>query len=186
MAREPPSENATKSPRKRRTNGWRTLPSRIKENPLVLVVALLASAVVALSAFTDAARNLFALVHEATAPRIAGKWVTPTLSFPFEAADNYHLTFEFRVQGNNLSGTLTFSPEGVDEPDRVYRILDGKIDGENLSFRTESEVVGSESKLLPYSDFYEGKVTGGQISFKKWDDIEGGGEVEQFLANRAH
>ena len=152
----------------------------------MLVVALLGSAVVALSAFTDAARNLFAMVHEATAPRVGGTWVTPTLSFPFEAADNYHLTFELRARGNDVTGTVTFSPEGTGEPDRVYRILDGKVGGENVSFRTESEVVGAESKLVPYSDFYEAKVTGGQMSVKKCDDIEGGGQVEEFAANRVH
>jgi hypothetical protein len=186
MAGKPRSREQTKPPGKTRVWDWQTFPSRIKQNPLVLVVALLGSAVVALSAFTDAARNLFAVIHEATAPRVAGTWVTPTLSFPFEAADNYHLTFELRAEGNNLTGTVTFSPEGVDDSDRVYRILDGKIDGESLSFRTESEVVGADSKLVPYSDFYEAKVSGGQMSLKKWDDIEGGGEVERFQANRVH
>ena len=186
MDRKPLSPPTTAPSRKRRPRGWQTIPSRIKENPLVLVVALLGSAVVALSAFTDAARDLVAVFHETTAPRIAGTWVTPTLDFPFEAADNYHLTFELRIQGHNVTGTVTFSPEGVDEPDRVYRILDGNVDGANLSFRTQSEVVGADSKLVPYSDFYEGKLIEGQIAFKKWDDIEGGGEVEQFVANRPH
>ena len=172
MARKP--AKTTDSPPKRRSRGWQTIPSRVKENPLVLVIALLGSAVVALSAFTDAARNLFAVFRETTAPRIAGTWVTPTLDFPFEAADNYHLTFELRIQGHNVAGTVTFSPEGVNEPDRVYRILDGNVEGANVSFRTESEVVGANSKIVPYSDFYEGKVTEGQIAFKKWDDIEGG------------
>jgi hypothetical protein len=72
---------------------WNALPNRIKENPLAAVLAALAGAVITISAFSDSAKNLFGLVHEATVPRVAGTRVTPVLADPYDRTIHCRLVF---------------------------------------------------------------------------------------------
>jgi hypothetical protein len=155
------------------------LPERIKENPLVASLAVLASAVIAVSAFSDSAKNLFGLVHEATVPRVAGTWITPVLTNPYEQDIHYHLVFNLRDDQKEVSGSLTYFDER--QKDAINRKQIGKVADGVVSFRTEWFNRIDEKT---YSDFYEGRIAANEIKFETWDNVGGGGDVQKFEATR--
>jgi hypothetical protein len=63
-------------------------------------------------------------------------------------------TFVFKVDGNKLTGETTSSMMGKST------IMDGKVDGDNLSFTITVKFQENEMKLN-----YKGKVTGNEIHF---------------------
>ena len=63
-------------------------------------------------------------------------------------------TFVFKVDGNKLTGETTSSVMGKST------IMDGKIDGDNLSFTITVKFQDNEMKLN-----YKGKVNGDEIKF---------------------
>jgi hypothetical protein len=165
-----------------RLGNWKTFPSRIKQNPLVAGLVLLCTVVIALYTFSDAARGLFGLAREATAPRIAGGWITPTLTNPYDPRVHYHLVFAFQVHDQKkVSGLLTYSNEAHPKADDTQPILDGYTENEFISFRTEF-INGVDGKT--YSNFYEGKAGSNEIQFRTWTNLAAGGDVQTFLAAR--
>jgi hypothetical protein len=63
-------------------------------------------------------------------------------------------TFVFKVEGNKLTGETTSSMMGKST------IMDGKVDGDNLSFTITVKFQDNEMKLN-----YKGKVSGNAIKF---------------------
>jgi hypothetical protein len=81
-------------------------------------------------------------------------------------------TFNFKVDGNTLTGTV--SGRQGDMP-----IADGKIDGDQISFTQTLDFNGNTVKLI-----YKGTVSGDQITFTR--QREGGdGQPQEFIAKRA-
>jgi hypothetical protein len=71
-------------------------------------------------------------------------------------------TFVFKVDGNKLSGETTSAMMGKSA------IMDGKVDGDNVSFTITVNFQGNETKIN-----YKGKVTGNEIHFTA--EMAGGG-----------
>lgn len=162
---------------------WKRVPARIKRNPLVAGLVLLCTAVIALYTLSDAARGLFGLVREATAPRFAGRWITPTLTNPYDRRIHYHLIFTSQVHDQKkVSGLLTYSDEVHPRAEDTQPILDGYAENEFISFRTEF-INGLDGKT--YSNFYEGKAVSNEIQFRTWTNLAAGGDVQSFLAHGA-
>ena len=63
-------------------------------------------------------------------------------------------TFVFKVDGNKLTGETTSSMMGKSQ------IMDGKVEGDNLSFSITIKLQDNEVKVN-----YKGKVTGDEIHF---------------------
>jgi len=99
---------------------------------------------------------------------ISGKW---TAQVPGRPGNMRDVTFMFKASGENLTGTM--SGRNGDVP-----IADGRVSGDIVSFSVTQEFGGNSVKQT-----FNGKVTGGEIMFKR----EGGqGEPIQFVAKRGN
>jgi hypothetical protein len=61
-------------------------------------------------------------------------------------------TFTFKVEGEKLTGTVTMGQMGESA------IVEGKVDGDNVSFAVESEYNGTQFRIN-----YKGKVSGEEM-----------------------
>jgi len=104
----------------------------------------------------------------AFAADIAGKW---TGDMPGGGGDTMPTTFNFKVDGDKLTGTMT-GPQG-DLP-----LQDGKVSGDNLSFSTTLEFNGNSIKIV-----YKGVVSGQTIKMTR--EREGSGQPREFTIKRA-
>jgi hypothetical protein len=96
---------------------------------------------------------------EPAAASVRGKW---SGTVKYDWGDSYAETFDFEVAGGELSGTASFLQ-------RARGILDGKLEGNRVSFTTKSMVsIGEKS----YEDkhYYKGTVEGGAIKFSMMTD----------------
>jgi len=99
---------------------------------------------------------------------VSGKWVAQV---PGRGGETREATFTFKVDGNQLTGSVSGRRGDV-------AISDGKIDGDDISFAQVMEFGGNQVKLL-----YKGKVSGGEIKFTR--QREGGERSVEFTAKRA-
>ncbi len=110
---------------------------------------------------------VFALT--AWAADVAGKW---TAQVPGRGGQTQETTFNLKVDGDNLTGTVT-NPRG-EQP-----ISDGKVSGDDISFSVKLNFGGNEIKMN-----YKGKVSGSEIKFTR--TVEGrDAPPQEFTAKRA-
>lgn len=88
----------------------------------------------------------------AFAADISGKWTAETTT----QRGTQTTTFDFKVDGNKLTGTVG---GGRGNP---VEIADGKIDGDNVSF-TVTRTMGGGGQS--FKQTYTGKVSGNEIKF---------------------
>lgn len=120
-----------------------------------------------LSRFVVSTAVCLMLAIAAYAADVAGKWVAQV---PGRGGQIQDVTFNFKVNGDQLSGTIT-SPRGETE------ISDGKVEGDSISFAQMLNFNGNEMKIT-----YKGKVAGDEIKFTR--QREGGDRVQEFTAKR--
>lgn len=114
--------------------------------------------------------SLFLLAAVAAfAADVTGKW---TAQVPGRGGQTREMTFNFKADGAQLTGTIT-TPRGDMD------IADGKIDGDQISFTQTMSFGGNDVKLI-----YKGKVSGDTIEFTR--QREGGDQPPAtFTAKRA-
>ena len=110
----------------------------------------------------------FAATLALQAADISGKW---TAQVPGRDGQTRETTFDFKVEGEKLTGTT--SGMGGDQP-----ISDGTVKGDAVAFTVVANFQGNEVKLL-----YKGTVAGDTIKFTR--QREGGDRVSEFVANKA-
>jgi hypothetical protein len=99
---------------------------------------------------------------------ISGKW---TAQVPGRSGNMRDVTFMFKASGEGLTGTMSGRNGDI-------AIADGRVSGDSISFSVTQEFGGNSVKQT-----FSGKVTGGEIMFKR----EGGqGEPIQFVAKKAN
>ena len=137
---------------------------------------VLGTIAIALSAFTDAAKNLLGLVISETRPAINGEWQAE-VTYDWENA-KYIETFTFKGEGGEVYGTASFL--GVRRG-----ILEGKIEKDILEFITKTqEVLGSGEPRVAIHH-YRGSPLGNEINFSM--QTEGGYSEHipvEFMAKR--
>lgn len=79
---------------------------RIKNNPIVASLIILGTIVIALSTFTNAAKNLWDLVITEPRPDINGEWKAE-VTYDWQNA-KYSETFTFGGDGEEVYGTASF------------------------------------------------------------------------------
>jgi hypothetical protein len=125
------------------------------------------------SVFMCALLALFAL--SCSAGGINGKW---TAQLPGRDGQTRETTFNFKAEGNKLTGTV--SGRQGDTP-----ISDGEINGDDISFTVTANVRGNEVKIP-----YKGKLAGKEIKFtrtREGGNREGGEDQPplEFTAKKA-
>jgi hypothetical protein len=115
---------------------------------------------------TAALAVLFSVV--ALAADVTGKWTgqVPGRNGATES------TFTFKVAGDQLTGTMT-GPQGRD-----LELKDGKVAGDDISFKTTLEFNGNSIVLL-----FKGTVSGNEIKMKR--QREGADQQQDFTLKRA-
>ena len=103
------------------------------------------------------------LATVAIAGDVSGKW---SAQVPTRGGETRDATFVFKVEGGNLTGTMS-GGQG-DRP-----LVDGKATGDTVSFAVE----GQRGKQV-----YTGTVAGDEIKFKRQS---ANGEPREFTAKRA-
>jgi hypothetical protein len=109
------------------------------------------------------------LALTALAADISGKW---TAQMPGRGGQTREQTFNFKVDGNTLTGTVSGRQGDVE-------ISDGKIDGDQVSFTQTMEFNGNTMKMI-----YKGTISGDSIKFTRTRD-GGEGRPQEFIAKRA-
>ena len=99
---------------------------------------------------------------------ITGKW---TAQVPGRDGQTRETTFDFKVDGEKLTGTTT--TPGGDVP-----ISDGTVKGDDVAFNVSMSFNGQDVKII-----YKGKVAGDEIKFTR--QREGGDRVTEFAAKRS-
>ncbi len=97
----------------------------------------------------------------AFAADISGKWTGQVQ----RGGNTVETTFEFKVSGETLTGT-------VSDSNNTMKIEDGKVSGDAVSFSVETQ----RGKRT-----FKGNVAGSEIKFRR----EGGQNVSEFTAKRA-
>ncbi|HEU0179653.1 MAG TPA: hypothetical protein VFV58_35935 [Blastocatellia bacterium] len=113
---------------------------------------------------------VFAALSLAWAADVSGKW---TAQVPGRNGQTRETTFNFKVEGDKLTGTMS-GMQGGDNP-----ISDGKISGDEISFTVKISFNGNDVTLL-----YKGKVSGDEIKMTR--SRQGGDQPgQEFTAKRA-
>lgn len=120
-------------------------------------LVVLGSVVIALSTFTNAAKNLLDLVTTETRPDINGEW-QGEVTYDWNNA-RYSETFAFMGDGEQVYGTASFL--GVKRG-----ILEGTAKQDRLQFTTKTQsVAGTSTDRTGEVHRYEGRVLGDEIEF---------------------
>ena len=106
-------------------------------------------------------------VHVALAADVTGTWTAQT---PARNGGNDTTTFQFRVDGKTLAGTVRMA--GND-----YAIKEGTTDGETIRFHVTVNI-GREVRFV-----HTGTVAGEEIRFVR--EIQGLGRKSTFVARRS-
>lgn len=111
---------------------------------------------------------LFAVfVMTAVAADVNGKWVGQV---PARGGETREATFNFKVDGDKLSGTVS-GPQGE------MPISDGKVSGDSISFSVLYSFGGNEVKML-----FKGTVSGSEIKFTR--QREGADRTQEFTVKK--
>lgn len=131
------------------------ISAKIKNNKLVALIIFLGTVVIAISTFTNAARNLLDLLAVEYRPLVSGEWqATVTYDWPNAT---YPETFIFRDDGEAIYGAASFL--GLQRG-----ILEGAINGGTLSFIVKTWEGDAESSLEQVHR-YRGRVVADEIQF---------------------
>jgi hypothetical protein len=110
----------------------------------------------------------FFLVAVAWAADVTGKW---TAQVPGRGGQTRETTFNFKVDGTKLTGTMSGQQGEIP-------IEDGMVKGDDISFSTKFSGGGGEVKIN-----FKGKVAGDEIKFTR--AREGAEQTQEFTAKRA-
>ncbi len=131
--------------------------SRLKKHPAVATITLLGSIVIALSAFTNAAKNVLSLVSIESRPSINGRW-TSKVSYPWMNRI-FNETFYFSGDESDLSGSATFLQHN-------RGITEGSVSKESIQFITLREEITGPGSGRKIQHLYQGILKDNTITFR--------------------
>jgi hypothetical protein len=135
------------------------LKSKITNNPILASVMILGMIITALSAFTDATRNLLDLVVSEKRPAINGEWVAE-ITYPSRST-KYSEVFSFSGNETGLQGTASYL-----EKEQI--IVDGTVIDNQIEFKTKTmeyspDWNNDQRKMATHQ--YRGTVSANGIEF---------------------
>jgi opacity protein-like surface antigen len=102
---------------------------------------------------------LVAATAAIAADAISGKWVMEQAGRG--GMPGMTVTYEFKVEGSKLTGTVKFPGFGDMEAPPPSPITNGKIEGNTISFEVTREMMGNSM-----TQKYEGVLNGDQLTIK--------------------
>ena len=108
------------------------------------------------------------LAMTASAADVIGKWVG---QMPTRDGNTREATFDLKATGDKLTGTMSGPQGGIE-------IKDGKVSGNDISFKVPLEFNGNSFVLI-----FKGTISGDQIKFTR--GREGADQTQEFTAKRA-
>ena len=108
-------------------------------------------------------------VMTAAAADVNGKW---TAEMPGRNGQTREVTYTFKADGDTLTGSMSLAQGEM-------QIKEGKISGDNISFKVPVEFNGNAFVLV-----FKGAVSGDQIKFTR--AREGADGTQEFTAKRAN
>ena len=130
----------------------------IRNNKITASIIIVGMVIIALSTFTDAARNLMDLVIQEKRPEINGEW-TAKVTYDWAHA-TYTETFYFEGEGEEIVGTASFL--------KIKRsITEGTINKNGIRFIIKTKETSSwdNSGNREVVHRYSGKIMDGKIQF---------------------
>jgi hypothetical protein len=103
-----------------------------------------------------------------SAADVSGKWVG---QMPTRDGNTREATFDLKATGDKLTGTMSGPQGGIE-------IKDGKVSGNDISFKVPLEFNGNSFVLI-----FKGTISGDQIKFTR--GREGADQTQEFTAKRA-
>lgn len=138
--------------------------ARIRNNPVIALLILLGTLIIALSTLTNAARNLLGLVSTEQRPDINGDW-TAAITYDWNDTASTE-TFRFGGEGTRVYGTATLQGSSK-------AIAEGHVEADTLRFVTSvQEVAGDWNNPNTILYRYQGRILDDEIRFVL--QIEGG------------
>ena len=135
------------------------LKSKITNNPLVASLMIIGMIIVALSTFTDAAKNLLRLTMSESRPDINGEWIAE-ITYPGNKATHSEV-FYFDGDSKDLYGSASYL-----EKEQV--ILEGKINQNLIDFKTKTMEYSPDwnsSQRIQATHQYHGRFSEKEITF---------------------
>jgi len=138
--------------------------SRIKNNPILAVLIITGTIVIALATFTNAAKDLLDLVKAETRVNINGDWISE-VNYDWNNK-TFNELFTFESEGEELHGTASLFR-------RKKGIAEGTVKKDKIEFVTKiQEILYDENNPREVTYRYRGTISGDQITFVL--QIEGG------------
>lgn len=151
--------------------------TRIRNNPVMAVLIIFGTIVIALSTFTDAAKNLAGIVKSETRANINGDW-TAEVTYDW-SNKTFNELFTFKGEGKELLGTASIFR-------RRGGIVEGTIKKGKIEFVTHTkEILDDENNPKEVTHHFRGTFSNDQITFVL--QSEGGYSTHtpiEFTANR--
>jgi hypothetical protein len=112
---------------------------------------------------------LLMMAAGARSAEMSGKW---TGDVPGRGGDTTPTTFTFKVDGGNLTGSMTGAQGDL-------KLQEGKVSGNDISFSTTFDAGGNSIKII-----YKGTLSGDQLKMTRQRE-GGGGQAREFTLKRA-
>lgn len=124
-----------------------------------------------------------ALNGDVAAARLAGVWLSPSSTHPYQSDRRFRLRLELRPFGGALTGQVSDIPEGR-ESGSAIELPTLKPAAEGLDFQVEARWCCEDGKERPYQVFYQVRFEPQGLAVTRRNNAPGGGKVERFLLNR--
>lgn len=151
--------------------------SRIKNNPVMAILIVIGTIIIALSTFTNAAKDLLGLIKTESRANFNGDWIADVPYYWNNTTFNE--MFTFKGEGKELHGTASLYGMG-------RGIQDGAVKKDKIEFVIKTqEIREDENNPKEAVHRYQGTILGNQITFVL--QKEGGYSTHkpiEFTANR--
>lgn len=130
---------------------------KIKNNRAIAILIIIGSIIIALSTFTNAAKNLLSLINTETRLDINGEWIAD-VTYDWKNAI-YVEIFTFKGEGDELTGTASFL--------RLRRgIMEGSVKKDKIEFVTKTqEILEDDDGIRNVIHRYRGEIFSDEIKF---------------------
>ena len=120
---------------------------------------------------------------ELASARLAGVWLSPSSTHPYQPDRRFRLRLELRPFGGGLTGQVSDIPEGQ-AAGNATELPTLKPEAEGIDFQVEARWCCEDGKERPYQVFYQVRFEPNGLAVTRRNNAPGGGKVERFLLSR--